>query len=231
MRKVADHPINTRWPASRPDVIQLYSLPTPNGQKVSIALEELGLPYEAHRISFAENEQKSPEFLALNPNGKIPAIIDPNGPGGAPLELFETGAILTWLSEKTGKLGGEGTARWEVQAWLHWQMGGLGPMFGQMGHFVKFAADKVSDPYPAERYVSESRRLLEVLDGRLEGRDWIVSEYSIADIAVGPWLRTVIGFYEAAELVGWNDLRNVPGYLERFLARPAVQRGLDVPGE
>ena len=226
---LCDHPISRRWPAERPGAIQLYSFPTPNGVKAAIALEELGLDYEGHRVSIKDDDQKTAEFLALNPNGKIPAMIDPDGPDGKPLALFESGAILTWLAEKTGRLGGTGAGRWEVQSWLYWQVGGIGPFFGQMGHFVKFAADRVKDPYPRERYVGESRRLLEVLDARLEGREWVAGEYSIADIAIGPWLRGAIEFYEAGELLRWDELANVPAYLDRFLARPAVQRGLDVP--
>lgn len=229
MQNLSDHPIARRWPAERPDVIQLYSFPTPNGVKVAIALEELGLPYEAHRVSIADGDQKTDEFLALNPNSKIPAMIDPDGPNGEPLALFESGAILSWLAEKTGRLGGTGARRWEVQAWLHWQIGGVGPFFGQMGHFVKFAADKVTDPYPRDRYVSESRRLLEVLDARLEDREWVAVDYSIADIAIGPWLRTAIDFYEAGPLLRWDEMANVPAYLDRFLERPAVRRALDVP--
>lgn len=228
-QSLADHPIARRWPAEWPDAIQLYSFPTPNGVKAAIALEELGLPYEAHRVSIVDDDQKTEEFLALNPNGKIPAMIDPEGPDGTPLELFESGAILSWLAEKTGRLGGTGARRWEVQSWLYWQVGGVGPFFGQMGHFVKFAADKVQDPYPRERYVAESRRLLDVLEGRLEGRDWVAGEYSIADIAIAPWLRGAVEFYDAGDLLGWDELTNVPGYLDRFLARPAVQRGLEVP--
>jgi GST-like protein len=229
VESLTDYPITSRWPPTQPDVIQLYSFPTPNGQKAGIALEELELPYEAHRVAIMDNDQKSDAFLALNPNGKIPAMIDPNGPDGTPLALFESGVILTWLAEKTGRLGGDGKNRWQVQMWLHWQIGGIGPFFGQMGHFVKFAADKVEDPYPKDRYVSESRRLLEVLDGALEGRDWVAGEFSIADIAICPWLRTAINFYEAGDLLRWDEFRNVPDYLDRFLARPAVRRGLDVP--
>ncbi len=176
-----------------------------------------------------DEDQKTKAFLALNPNGKIPAMIDPDGPDGAPLALFESGAILTWLAEKTGRLGGAGADKWRVQSWLNWRMGGIGPFFRQMGHFLKFAADKVTDPYPRERYVGESRRLLEVLDEALEGRDWVAGEFSTADIAIGPWLRTAINFYEAGDLLRWNELRHVPDYLDRFLARPAVQRGLNVP--
>lgn len=232
MPTLADHPVTRRWPAQHPDRLQLYSLPTPNGVKIGVALEELELPYEGHRISFADNDQMTPEFLALNPNNKIPAILDPNGPGGQPLALFESGAILMYLAEKTGKLLPQDPAlRWQAVQWLMWQMGGAGPMFGQLGFFHKFAGKDIEDKRPFERYRAESERLLKVLDQQLDGRDWIVGEYSIADIAVAPWVNAVIGFYDAKSLVGWDALRNVPGWLERFLARPAVQRGLTVPPE
>lgn len=220
--------ITRRWPATRPEVIQLYTLGTPNGTKVSIALEELGLPYEAHKVNFATNDQMTPEFLSLNPNNKIPAMIDPNGPDGAPLPLFESGAILIWLADKTGKLVPAGK-RYETLQWLMWQMGGLGPMFGQLGFFHTFAGKDIEDPRPKERYRAEVERLLKVLDAALEGKDWIVGDYSIADIAIAPWLRTLRDFYKAGDLVGYAGLKNVPGYLDRFLARPAVQRGLAVP--
>ncbi|WP_136685107.1 glutathione S-transferase family protein [Falsirhodobacter xinxiangensis] len=219
-----DHPITRRWPASDPTAIQLYSLPTPNGQKVSIALEEMGLKYEPHLVDFATNDQFSPEFLSLNPNNKIPAIIDPEGP----VALFESGAILIYLAEKSGKLLPEAN-RYEVLQWLMFQMGGLGPMFGQLGYFHHFAGKEIEDPRPKERYRAEAERLLKVLDGALEGRDWIAGDYSIADIAIGPWLRTLRDFYKGAEIAGWNDLKNVPAYLDRFLARPAVQKGSNIP--
>ncbi len=225
MTDLSQFPITTRWPAQHPDRIQLYSLATPNGVKIGIMLEETGLPYEAHLIDFATDDQKSPEFLSLNPNGKIPAIIDPNGPGGKPLPLFESGAILIYLAEKSGKFL-DPAQRYETIAWLMWQMGGLGPMFGQVGFFHKFAGREYEDKRPLERYVSESRRLLDVLDGRLEGREWIMGDYSIADIASLGWVRNLIGFYEARDLVGFDDFTNVGAWLERGLARPAVQRGL-----
>ena len=225
------HPIMNRWPPVNPGAIQLYSLTTPNGVKVSIALEELGLAYDAHLVSFATQDQFTPEFLALNPNNKIPAIIDPDGPGGKPLALFESGAILLYLAEKTGRLMPEGAGRWQVIQWLMFQMGGIGPMFGQVGFFHHFAGKEIEDPRPRQRYYDEARRLLGVLDGQLEGRDWIAGDYSIADIAIGPWLRTIRDFYKAGDAVGWNDLKNVPAYLDRFLARPAVQRGLTIPSK
>ncbi len=231
MTDLYDHPIMNRWPPVNPGAIQLYSLTTPNGVKVSIALEELGLSYDAHLVSFETRDQFTPEFLALNPNNKIPAIIDPQGPGGKPLALFESGAILLYLAEKTGRLLPEGPKRWEVIQWLMFQMGGIGPMFGQVGFFHRFAGKEIEDPRPRQRYYDEARRLLGVLDGQLEGQDWIAGEYSIADIAIGPWLRTIRDYYKAPEQVGWNDLRNVPAYLERFLARPAVQRGLKIPSK
>ena len=230
MTSLTDHPVTRRWPPQHPERLQLYSLPTPNGIKIGVALEELGLPYEGHRVNFGTNDQMTPEFLALNPNNKIPAILDPDGPGGQPLALFESGAILLYLAEKTGKLlPSDPALRWQAVQWLMWQMGGAGPMFGQLGFFHKFAGKEIEDKRPFERYRAESERLLKVLDGQLEGRDWIVGDYSIADIAVAPWVRSLTGFYEAGGLVGWDRLANVPAWLERFLARPAVQRGLDVP--
>jgi GST-like protein len=200
-----------------------------NGVKVSIALEELGLPYEAHRVTLADADVKSAEFLSLNPNNKIPAIIDPNGPDGTPIALWESGAILIYLAEKAGKLLGTTEAdKYQVLKWLMFQMGGVGPMFGQLGFFVKFAGAAVEDPIPRQRYIDEAKRLLGVLEGALEGRDWIAGEYSIADIALAPWVGA-LEFYEARDLVGWTDLKNVPAYLDRFLARPAVQAGRNVP--
>ena len=224
-------PITAKWPAQHPDRIQLYSLPTPNGIKVSIALEELGLPYEPHRVGFENNDQLSPEFLSLNPNNKIPAIIDPDGPEGKALPLFESGAILWYLAEKTGRLLPKGeAAKYETLQWLMFQMGGVGPMFGQLGFFHKFAGKDFEDKRPRDRYLSESRRLLRVLEARLAGRQWIMGDdYTVADIAIFPWVRTLLGFYEASELVGMADFPNVQRVLDAFLARPAVQRGLDVP--
>ncbi len=223
------HPISERWPSENPDVIQLYSFPTPNGVKASIALEELGLPYEAHRVTLADVDVKSPAFLSLNPNNKIPAIIDPDGPDGKPLPLFESGAILVYLAEKTGKLMGTTAAdKYKVLQWVMFQMGGVGPMFGQLGFFVKFAGSKVEDPVPRERYINEARRLLGVIETVLDGQDWIAGDYSIADIAICPWLRG-LDFYEAKAMVGWNDHPRTVAYLDRFLERPAVQRGLNIP--
>ena len=224
-------PITKRWPAEHPDRLQLYSLPTPNGVKVSIMLEEIELAYEVHLVDFNKNDQKTPEFLSLNPNGKIPAILDPNGPGGKPLGLFESGAILQYLAEKTGKLlPADAARRYEALAWLHFQMGGIGPMFGQLGFFNKFAGKEISDKRPLERYVAESKRLLGVIDGRLDGRQWIMDDdYTIADISMLGWVRNLIGFYEARELVGFDDFRHVAAWLERGLKRPAVERGLNIP--
>ncbi len=229
MTDLSPFPIGQRWPAKTPGVIQLYSFPTPNGVKVSIALEEMGLPYEAHRVTLSDSDVKSPEFLSLNPNNKIPAIIDPDGPGGNPLPLFESGAILIYLAEKTGKLIGTTPAeKYATIQWLMFQMGGVGPMFGQLGFFVKFKGTEVQDPIPRERYIGETKRLLSVLDNALEGKDWITGDYSIADIAIAPWLRG-LDFYEAKDLVGWEDYRNVVAYLDRFVERPAVQKGLVTP--
>lgn len=222
------NPINGRWPASRPDLLQLYSFPTPNGVKISIMLEETGLDYEAHLVTLADKDVKSDAFTALNPNGKIPAIIDPNGHGG-PVELFESGAILIYLAEKTGQfLPASGAARAEVLAWLMFQMGGLGPMLGQLGYFHKFAGSEIEDPRPRERYVNEANRLLGVVEAQLDGRDWIAGDYSIADMAIAPWLNA-LEFYGAREATGWGQHPNCIRYLERFMDRPAVQRGMNIP--
>ena len=231
MSDISAFPITSKWPARHPDRIQLYSLPTPNGVKVSIMLEEAGLPYEAHRVGFDTNDQMTPEFLSLNPNNKIPAIIDPNGPGGKPLALFESGAILMYLAEKTGKfIATDPATRYETIQWLMFQMGGVGPMFGQLGFFFKFAGKEFEDKRPRDRYAAESRRLLGVLNGRLEGRDWVMgSEYSIADMAIWPWVRSLVGFYGAGEIVGIEDFPNVTRVLSAFEARPAVVRGLEIP--
>ncbi len=231
MADLSAFPITGKWPAQYPDRLQLYSLPTPNGVKVSIMLEETGLPYEAHAVSFERNEQLSPEFLSLNPNNKIPAILDPNGPGGKPLALFESGAILIYLAEKTGKLlPADPAGRYETLQWLMFQMGGVGPMFGQLGFFHKFAGKDYEDKRPRDRYAAESRRLLGVLEGRMAGRDWIMGDdYTIADIAIWPWVRNLVGYYGAGELVGFADCPNLQRALAAFAARPAVARGLEAP--
>ena len=231
MTALSNFPITKRWPAKHPDRIQLYSLPTPNGVKASIALEEMELPYEAHLVSFGSDEQMTPEFMSLNPNNKIPAIIDPNGPGGAPLPLFESGAILLYLAEKTGKLiPTAAAARHECVQWLMFQMGGVGPMFGQFGHFHKFAGDKTTDAYANDRYRNETKRLLAVIEARLEGRDYLMGdEYTIADIATFPWIRVLGTFYDAAEALDLAAHCNVQAYLERCVSRPAVDHGLNQP--
>ena len=220
--------ITRRWPVRTVGAVQLYSLPTPNGIKVSVALEEMGIPYDAHLIDFATNDQTSPEFLSLNPNNKIPAIIDPNGPNGAPLALFESGAILIYLAEKTGQFLPDAN-RYQILQWLMFQMGGLGPMFGQFGFFHVYAGKDIEDPRPKERYRAESERLLRVLDQALAGQDWIAGDYSIADMAIAPWIRSMRDGYKGGDLVKLDQRPNVLAYLERFLARPAVQRGLNVP--
>lgn len=224
--------ITRKWPARHPDRIQLYSLPTPNGVKVSIMLEETGLPYEPHRVSFDTRDQFSPEFLSLSPNNKIPAILDPNGPDGQPLGLFESGAILIYLASKTGQLlPADTAARFETLQWVMFQMGGIGPMFGQLGFFHKFAGKEYEDKRPRDRYAAESKRLLAVLDKRLEGREWVMGDqYTIADIAILPWVRNLVGFYGAGELVDFPTFRNVARVLEAFAARPAVVQGLAIPG-
>lgn len=231
MSTLSDFPITKKWPARHPDRLQLYSLPTPNGVKASILLEEMGLPYEVHRVDFGSNDQLSPEFLSLNPNNKIPAIIDPDGPGGQPLALFESGAILVYLAEKTGRfIPQDAAGRYQALQWVMFQMGGIGPMFGQLGFFHKFAGKDYEDKRPRDRYVAESKRLLGVLDKHLAGKDWVLgSDYSIADIAIFPWIRNLVGFYEARELVGFDDFKEVQRVLAAFVARPAVERGLHIP--
>ena len=231
MTELTAFPISRKWPARHPDRIQLYSLPTPNGVKVSILLEETGLAYEPHRVSFDTDDQLSPEFRSLNPYGKIPAILDPQGPNGEPLALFESGAILLYLADKSGQFMPPNAAvRYQVIQWLMFQVGGVGPMFGQVGFFHKFAGKEFADKRPRDRYVAESRRVLGVLDQRLADRTWIMGDaYTIADMAIFPWVRNLIGYYEAGELVGIADFPHVTRALMTFLARPAVVRGLDIP--
>lgn len=234
MNDLSQFLITQKWEPNNPHAIQLYSLATPNGVKVSIALEELGLAYDAHKVDITANDQFSPEFLSLNPNNKIPAIIDPNGPDGKPLGLFETGAILIYLAEKTQRLlPKDSQGRYHAIQWLMWQMGGVGPMFGQLGFFHRFAGKEYEDKRPRDRYVAESKRLLGVLDQHLKGKDWMAGNgedaYSIADISIFPWVRNLIGFYGAGELVNYAQFKEVDRVLQKFLARPAVQRGLVVP--
>jgi GSH-dependent disulfide-bond oxidoreductase len=231
MADISQYPITRKWPAQHPERIQLYSLPTPNGVKVSIMLEETGLPYEPHRVRFDANDQLSAEFLSLNPNNKIPAILDPQGPGDRPLALFESGAILIYLADKSGRLlPREGAERYEAIQWLMFQMSAIGPMFGQVGFFHKFAGKDYEDKRPRDRYVAEARRLLAVLDGRLADRAWIMGEdYTIVDIATFPWVRNLVGFYDAGEIVQFASFPHVQRALREFVARPAVQRGLEIP--
>jgi GST-like protein len=231
MQGLSDFPITKRWPAKNPDRLQLYSFATPNGVKVSIMLEEVGLAYEAHLVDIGKDETWGSEFLSLNPNGKIPAILDPDGPGGKPLGLFESGAILQYLAEKTGQLiPSDPARRWETIQWVYFQMANVGPIFGQVGFFHKFAGRDIADKRPLERYANESKRLLGVLETRLTGRSWIMGDdYTIADIAHLGWVRNLIGFYGVGDLVAYEQLKNVPAWLDRGLARPAVQRGLNIP--
>ena len=231
MPDLSAFPIAARWPAQHPERIQLYSLNTPNGVKVSIMLEETGLAYEPHLVDILKNENRTAEFLSLNPNGKIPAIIDPDGPEHKPLALFESGAILLYLADKTGRfIPADAAGRWETIQWLFFQMAAIGPMFGQLGYFNKFAGKELADKRPLERYAAESRRLLGVLEARLAGRSWIIgNDYTIADIATIGWVRNLITFYEARDIVGYDELAHVPAWLDRALARPAVERGLRIP--
>lgn len=231
MADLSQFPITTKWPAKNPDVLQLYSLPTPNGVKVSIMLEEIGLPCEVHKIDIGANETWTPEFLSLNPNGKIPAILDPNGPDGKPFALFESGAILLYLADKTGKfLSTDPATRYETIQWVFFQMAAIGPMFGQVGYFHKFAGKEIEDKRPLKRYVDETARLLGVLDKRLAERAYIVGDdYTIADIASLGWVRNLIGFYGAGDLVGYDRFAHVQRWLKECLKRPAVERGLHTP--
>ncbi|MGI4777414.1 MAG: glutathione S-transferase N-terminal domain-containing protein [Janthinobacterium lividum] len=224
--------VTRKWPAQHPERLQLYSLATPNGVKVAILLEECGLPYEPHRVAFDKQDQMTPEFLSVSPNNKIPAILDPDGPEGKPLALFESGAILIYLADKTGRfIPADAAGRYETIQWLMFQMGGIGPMFGQLGFFNKFAGKDYEDKRPRDRYVDEARRLLGVLDRRLAGRAWVMGDdYSIADIAIFPWVRNLVGFYEAGDLVGFDSFQEVARVLATFVARPAVERGLKIPG-
>jgi len=233
MQVLSTYPISRRWPVKNPDLLQLYSSPTSNGVKVSIMLEEIGLRYEAHAIDLAGLETWTPPFLSLNPNGKIPAIIDPNGPEGRPIALFESGAILIYLAEKSGKLlPARPTARYETLQWLFLQVGGVGPTFGQLAYYHKFAGRELEDKRPFERYRAETQRLLGVLEGRLEGREWIMGdELTIADISLIGWIRNLTAKLDAGPLVHYEDLKNVPAWVERCLARPAVQRGLNIPAK
>ncbi|HZG45330.1 MAG TPA: glutathione S-transferase N-terminal domain-containing protein [Allosphingosinicella sp.] len=231
MPDLSAFPITARWPAQHPDRLQLYSTPTPNGVKVAIALEEIGLPYEPHFINIGANETWGPEYLSLNPNGKIPAIIDPDGPGGAPLALWESGAILIYLAEKSGQLlPADPALRYQTIQWVMWQMGAVGPMFGQVGFFHKFAGREWEDKRPLERYANEAKRLLRVLEDRVQDRPWIMGEqFTIADIALIGWVRGLVQFYGAGDLVGYDELSSVPAWLDRAVARPAVERGLLIP--
>ena len=231
MSDLSGFPVTKKWPPRHPERLQLYSLPTPNGVKVSIMLEEIGLPYEPHLVDFDTNDQASPEFRSLNPYGKIPAIIDPAGPGGEPLPLFESGAILVYLAEKSGEfLPRAPAARYETLQWLMFQVGAVGPMFGQVGFFHKFAGRDYEDKRPRDRYVAEAQRVLRVLEARLAARDWLLGDaYTIADMAVFPWVRNLVGFYGAGDLVGIADFPHVNRALAAFIARPAVARGLMIP--
>jgi GSH-dependent disulfide-bond oxidoreductase len=231
MTQLSDFPITRKWPPRFPDRIQLYSLNTPNGVKASIMLEETGLPYEPHLVDFQKDDQKSPEFRTLNPYGKIPAIIDPNGPDGQPIPLFESGAILIYLADKSGRLlAKNGSARYETIQWLMFQIGGVGPMFGQLGFFYKFAGKDFEDKRPRDRYVAESKRILEVIEQRLQDRQWIMgNEYTIADIAIFSLVRNLVGFYNAGDIVGFDEYVNVKRGLDAFVARPAVAKAVNIP--
>jgi len=231
MIDLSPYPVTRKWPPQFPDWLQLYSLPTPNGVKVSVMLEECGIPYEAHRVDIQTGDQFPPEFLSVSPNNKIPAILDPQGPGGSPLVLAESGAILVYLAEKSGQfLPPDAVARYQTLQWLMFQMGGIGPMFGQIGFFHRYGGKDYEDKRPLQRYVTEAQRLLKVLDQQLKGKSWIMGDtYTIADMAILPWVRCLIEFYDAGELVGLGKFPNVLRVLAAWEKRPAVQRGLQMP--
>jgi GSH-dependent disulfide-bond oxidoreductase len=231
MTDLSNFPITKKWLPKNSNLIQLYGLPTPNGVKVSIMLEECGLEYEPHYVNIGNNESWCEEYLSLNPNGKIPAIIDPNGPDGAPFALFESGAILYYLAQKTGKfLPHSESAKFETLQWVFFQMAAIGPMFGQVGFFKIYGGKDFEDKRPLMRYVNEAKRLLGVIENRLSGRDWIMgSEYTIADIAIFPWIRNLINHYQAGDLVGISEFPNICCTLEKFIARDAVIEGYKRP--
>jgi GST-like protein len=231
MSALSAFPIARHYPAEHPDRLQLFSYPTSNGVKVSIMLEEIGLPYEPHLVDIRANNSWTSEYLAINPNGKIPSIIDPDGPGGKALALFESGAILLYLAEKTSRLLPMDPAlRYETIQWLFFQMSAVGPTFGQLAYFHKFAGKEIEDKRPHERFRAETERLLGVIDGRLEGREWIMgSDYSIADISMLGWVRNIVETHGAGDIVGWHRFTGARRWLDAALARPAVQRGLTIP--
>ena len=204
-------------------MIDLYSWKTSNGKKASIMLEECGLDYNIHPINIGQDDQFTPEFTAINPNGKIPAIIAPDGPGGQPYTVIESGAILMYLAEKTGQfMPSEMAARYDVIQWLMFQMGGIGPIFGQVHHFKRAAKEQV--PYAINRYYTECRRLYAVLDARLEGREYLAGDVSIADFATLPWV-----FRHDWQEVDLADFPNVKRWYDTLMARPALTRGMDIP--
>lgn len=227
-------PILYQCPAKNPDVLQLYSFPTPNGVKISIMLEEIGLPYEAHLVHIGKDETWADDYLSLNPNGKIPAILDPNGYDGQPFVLFESGAILIYLAEKMGKLLPTDPAkRMECIQWVFYQMAGLGPILGQVGFFYKYAGKEIQDKRPLERYATETTRVLGVLNDHLADKKWMMgdddSDYSIADIVYIGWIRNITAGYDAAELLHYDRFTHLQRWLADCLARPAVQKGLTIP--
>ncbi|MFA4938868.1 glutathione S-transferase N-terminal domain-containing protein [Brevundimonas sp.] len=230
MPDLSSFSVTQRWPAAHPDRLQLYAAPTPNGVKISVMLEETGLAYESHFIDIANNESRDPAFLSLNPNGRIPAILDPSGPDGRPVAVWESGAILVYLAEKTGRLMPSAPAlRYETLAWVFFQVSAIGPMFGQLGVYLRGPGKDFEDKRPLQRFVDESKRLLGILDRRLEGRDWIVDDYSIADIATLGWVNALVERYDAGDILDLGALANVQAWLDRGHARPAVQRGLRIP--
>lgn len=211
--------------------VELHFWPTPNGLKITVALEEMELPYVIKPVAIGKGEQFNPGFLAISPNNRMPAIVDPDGPGGAPISVFESAAILQYLGRKTGKLyPKDERRRVEVEEWLIWQVANIGPMFGQASHFKNYAPNLVDDPdkiaYSVARYFNEVNRLLGVMERRLDGREFLAGDYSIADIATYPWVKLAHGYQQ--------DMSNFPcvqAWLDRIAARPAVQRGMAVGKE
>jgi GST-like protein len=209
--------------------IQLFSLNTPNGIKVAVGLEELQIPYEAHVVHIGKGEQFTDAYKSISPNSKIPAIVDFDGPGGKPFSLMESGAILIYLAERAGRLLPTDPAqRFKCLQWLFFQVGHIGPMFGQFGHFFKYARDKCDHPYPLERYTNEAKRLLGVLDHELSDKDYLIGEYTIADIATVPWVNGLSAGYGAGDVLPLSDFPNVKAWVERIVQRPAYQIGKDV---
>lgn len=225
-KTLQDFPIAACWKPQNRHVLQLYAYPTPNGLKVSIALEELAVPYEAHCVLLSET--RTPAFLSLNPNNKIPAIVDPNGPGSSALGLWESGAILLYLAQRyDGLLPCDEALKYQAVQWVMFQVSGIGPMFGQFEYFTKFAGKAIEDPRPRERFTLEGQRLMQVLENHLGNRQWMMGdEYTIADISIFPWIRSARDYFDAGTAFRFDQAPNTMAWLERCLSRPASAAGL-----